>query len=312
MNAEMRMRWSRRDALGLAGRAVPMMFLPISLLACARAQAALLQPDVPTPLPPKMCRRLVCIGGTITEILYDLGAGASIVGVDSTSLYPPQALKEKADIGYMRQVSPEGVLSLNPSLVLVMRDSGPASALDQIAHSPVPMIYVDATPSAEAVIGRVVFLGKLLDLTGQSDKLVERIQEGFNRLATLRAQRKTTPRVMFVLMASGSQAMIGGAGTAADSIIALAGGQNAAASVHGYVMAGAESIINMAPDVILTMQHAGMPLPQTLLKMPGFINTPASRRHAAITMDGELLLGFGPRTPDAGLILARHLQALAA
>ena len=306
------MGWSRRSVLDLTFRATPLLGLPASLLISGPATAALLAPEAAAPLPATMRTRLVCIGGTITEILYALGAESSIVGIDSTSNYPPQALKDKANIGYMRQVSPEGVLSLNPSLVLVMRDSGPASALSQIAHSPVPMIYVDATPTAEAVIGRVRFLGQLLDLTAQSNKLAAKIQLGFTQLAALRAQQKNTPKVMFVLTATGNQAMIGGAGTAADSIIKLAGGQNAAANAHGYVMAGAESIISMAPDVILTMQHGGAPLPDHLLKMPGFINTPAGINNASIAMDGELLLGFGPRTPEAGLDLARHLQALVA
>lgn len=306
------MGWSRRGVMGLTLKGMPLIGLPTSFLISKRAKAALLTPDIPVPLPADMQRRLVCIGGTITETLYALGAESSIIGVDSTSNYPPQALKEKANIGYMRQLSPEGVLSLNPSLVLVMRDAGPASALDQIANSPVPMIYIDATPTAKAVVERVEFLGKLLDLKQQSNSLTKKIQSGFTQLAALRAQRKNTPKVMFVLTAAGNQAMISGTGTAADSIITLAGGQNAATSTHGYIMVGAESIVSMAPDVILTMQHGGAPLPDNLLKMPGFVNTPAGQKNASIAMDGELLLGFGPRTPDAGLALARHLQALAA
>lgn len=306
------MGWSRRNILDLTLRAAPILGLPASLLAIEPAKATLLTPETSTTLPASMRTRLVCIGGTITEILYALGADSSIVGIDSTSNYPPQALKEKANIGYMRQVSPEGVLSLNPSLVLVMRDSGPASALNQIAQAPVPMIYVDATSTAEAVVGRVLFLGQLMGLKAQSDRFAEKIKQDFTQLAAFRAQRKNTPKVMFVLTAMGNQAMVGGAGTAADSIIKLAGGQNAAANTRGYVMTGAESIISMAPDVILTMQHGGAPLPDNLLKMPGFINTPAGAKNASIAMDGELLLGFGPRTPEAGLSLARHLQALAA
>ena len=298
------MSWSRRNVLSLTVMGAPLL----GLSPFRSAKAALLQPAASLPLPEEMKRRVICIGGTITEILYALGASSSIIGVDSTSNYPPEALKEKANIGYMRQVSPEGVLSLSPSLILVMRDAGPPAALDQIAQSPVPMIYVDATPTAEAVVSRVVFLGRLFNLKTESEILTEKIQQGFNQLALLRAKQKNSLKVMFVLMAAGNQAMIGGKGTAADSIISLAGGENAAADMHGYTMVGAESIMSMAPDFILTMQHAGVPLPRNLLQMPGFANTPAGKRNAAIAMDGELLLGFGPRTPDAALILAHSLQ----
>ncbi len=69
--------------------------------------------------------RIVSIGGAITEILYALGLEQRIVAVDSTSFYPPQALREKPNVGYMRQLSPEGVLGLNPSLILATEGAGP-------------------------------------------------------------------------------------------------------------------------------------------------------------------------------------------
>src|SRR5215212_9628559 len=52
--------------------------------------------------------RIVSIGGAITEILYALGLQQRIVAVDSTSVYPPQAVREKPSVGYMRRLSPEG------------------------------------------------------------------------------------------------------------------------------------------------------------------------------------------------------------
>src|SRR4051812_29475785 len=68
--------------------------------------------------------RIVSIGGSTTEILYALGLERQIVAVDSSSFYPPQALREKADVGYMRQLSPEGVLGLNPSLIIATEGTG--------------------------------------------------------------------------------------------------------------------------------------------------------------------------------------------
>src|SRR5215207_8192946 len=69
--------------------------------------------------------RIVSIGGAITEILYALGFDDRLAGVDSTSLYPAAALRDKPNVGYMRQLSAEGVLGLNPSLVLAAQGSGP-------------------------------------------------------------------------------------------------------------------------------------------------------------------------------------------
>jgi ABC-type Fe3+-hydroxamate transport system substrate-binding protein len=59
--------------------------------------------------------RIVSVGGAVTEILYALGLEQRVIAVDTTSLYPPRALAEKPNVGYMRQLSPEGVLALGPS-----------------------------------------------------------------------------------------------------------------------------------------------------------------------------------------------------
>jgi iron complex transport system substrate-binding protein len=54
--------------------------------------------------------RIVAIGGAITEILYALGLEQRVAGVDTTSLYPAEAPQMKANIGYFRNFSAEGVL----------------------------------------------------------------------------------------------------------------------------------------------------------------------------------------------------------
>src|SRR5262245_16400055 len=73
--------------------------------------------------------RIVSIGGAVTEILYALGAEQRVVAVDTTSLYPERALKEKPNVGYMRALSAEGVLGLNPSLILASEGSGPKETI---------------------------------------------------------------------------------------------------------------------------------------------------------------------------------------
>ena len=69
--------------------------------------------------------RIVSVGGAVTEILYALGLEQRVVAVDTTSLYPPRAPAEKPNVGYMRQLSAEGVLGLGPSLVLATEGVGP-------------------------------------------------------------------------------------------------------------------------------------------------------------------------------------------
>jgi iron complex transport system substrate-binding protein len=82
--------------------------------------------------------RIVSIGGAVTEILYALGLQQRVVAVDTTSLYPPDVLQTKPNVGYMRQLSPEGVLGLNPSLILAIDGSGPPNVMAVIESAGIP------------------------------------------------------------------------------------------------------------------------------------------------------------------------------
>jgi iron complex transport system substrate-binding protein len=86
--------------------------------------------------------RIVSVGGAVTEILYALGLENRVIAVDTTSLYPPRALAEKQNVGYMRQLSPEGVLGLGPSLVLAAEGSGPTGTIAVLEAASIPFVQI--------------------------------------------------------------------------------------------------------------------------------------------------------------------------
>ena len=86
--------------------------------------------------------RIVSVGGAVTEILYALGLESRVIAVDSTSLYPPRALAEKPNVGYMRQLSAEGVLGLGPSLVLAAEGAGPKETIAVLETAAIPFVRV--------------------------------------------------------------------------------------------------------------------------------------------------------------------------
>ena len=86
--------------------------------------------------------RIVSIGGAVTEILYALDLKDSVVAVDATSLFPEDALKQKPNVGYFRALSAEGVLGLNPSLVLAIDGAGPKETVSVLEAASVPFVGV--------------------------------------------------------------------------------------------------------------------------------------------------------------------------
>lgn len=253
--------------------------------------AARAQPGLP---------RLVTISGAITEVVYALGAEAQLVGTDTTSLYPAAALKT-AKVGYMRQLSAEGVLSLKPDAVIATTEAGPPVVLDQLRSAGVQLTLLKSEYTWDDVRTKVQAVGRAARREAAARELQARLDAEWAQLGQrIAAQTKPRPRVLFIL-SHGPSPQVAGAETAADAVIRFAGGVNALTGFAGYRPMTAEAMASAAPDVILTTDQGLEALggPQKFWQRPELALTPAYRRRALVSLDALLLLGFGPRLPQA-------------
>ncbi|MGN6449656.1 MAG: heme/hemin ABC transporter substrate-binding protein [Brucella intermedia] len=243
--------------------------------------------------------RIVSVGGSLTEIVYALGAENMLAGRDQTSIYP-EAVKKLADVGDMRQLAPEGVLSVNPTGILLLEGSGPQDTLDVLKKASVPMIVVPETFTGESVIRKIEIVGKALGLEDKARTLAAEISSDIEAAEKAAAGHNPRKRVLFVLSAPGGRLMASGTGTAADGMIKLAGGENVVSEYHGYKQLTDEAVEKTAPELILIMDTGadGM-TPESLMKNPVIAATPAGRNGNIVSMDASYLLGFGPRTGAA-------------
>ncbi|WP_176072852.1 heme/hemin ABC transporter substrate-binding protein [Brucella intermedia] len=243
--------------------------------------------------------RIVSVGGSLTEIVYALGAENMLAGRDQTSIYP-EAVKKLADVGYMRQLAPEGVLSVNPTGILLLEGSGPQDTLDVLKKASVPMIVVPETFTGESVVRKIEIVGGALGLEDKARTLAAEISSDIEAAEKAAAGHNPRKRVLFVLSAPGGRLMASGTGTAADGMIKLAGGENVVSEYHGYKQLTDEAVEKTAPDMILIMDTGadGM-TPESLMKNPVIAATPAGRNGNIVSMEASYLLGFGPRTGAA-------------
>lgn len=249
-------------------------------------------------------KRVVSLGGAVTEIVVALGAEDSLIARDSTSTYPPSVLK-LPDVGYVRAISPEGIMALNPDLILAEGKAGPAEAVEVLKKTGIPYVALPDTHDASGIEDKIRLVGKTLGRDAEADKLVAEF-DGRMKEAQAKASAVQTPvRVLFILGMQGGKVMAGGEGSSADAIIKLAGGENAASGFNGYKPMTDEAILTAKPDVILLMANAGgMGITDEVLRMNAALaQTPAVQSGAIVRMDGMKLLGFGPRTPEAILEL---------
>jgi iron complex transport system substrate-binding protein len=254
-------------------------------------------------------KRIVSIGGSVTEIVYLLGAGESLVAVDSTSRYP-EAAHELPNVGYMRQLAAEPILALQPSLVLAVEESGPPAVLAQLRAAGIPLTVVPDPPSIDGVLEKITTVAAALGREAEGRRLRDAMEGQLRTLSTAVAGAPERPSVLFLLSVGTGAPLAAGRDTAADGIIALAGGRNAIDGFDGYKPLSAEAVVAAAPEVILWTSY-GLELlggEEGLLRLPAIAQTPAARNHKIFAFDSLLLLGFGPRTGTAIRQLAERLH----
>ncbi|OAI28559.1 heme/hemin ABC transporter substrate-binding protein [Methylomonas koyamae] len=253
--------------------------------------------------------RIVSVGGALTEIVYALDGAERLVGVDSTSL-TPAAAKALPQVGYMRSLSAEGVLSLRPDLLLASAHAGPPAVLEQLRAAGVRIETLAEDYSAAGITAKIGAIAALLDKPEQGRALAGQVQADFDRLAQWRAQRGDQPKVLFLMAVAHGAPLASGSGTAADAVLTLAGAANAAGELQGNKPIGTEAMVAAAPDVILLTDVAANAIGglEAFYQQPGIAQTPAGRQRKVLVVDTLALLGFGLHSGQAVLELAKQLH----
>jgi len=265
------------------------------------------------PLPSNAHERVITVGGSLTEIAYALGKQDSLVAVDTSSVYPSKALEEKPDVGYMRALSAEGILAMNPTLILAEEGSGPPQTIGMLREARVPFILVPHRFDAQGILTKIDVVGKALKAEREAAQLSEKVKEAFRqvdaRVQSLSAEKKK--RVLFLFSMRGDRIMVSGRDTQASAVIKLAGAENVMTEIEGFKPVSNEAILAADPDVILMMSRTGTPLieEQAVLAHPALSATTAAKSGELITMPGMYLLGFGPRSAQAIGELSEKLYA---
>lgn len=266
--------------------------LCIGLLASHFAAAA----DLP--------QRWVSAGGALSEWISALGGESKLVGVDTTSQHP-ESLKALPSIGYQRQLSAEGVLSLRPQILVGTEEMGPPPVISQIRDAGVRVELFSAQPDLSALQGNLQHLGGLLGAEDRAAQLLATYQQALEqqKIRVLRSQlTQPSPGVLLLLGHAGGKPLIAGKDTAADWLLQRAGGHNLATH-SGYKPFSNESLVSLDPDVLVFADRtlSGEAARAALFKEnPALASTRAARNGRVIELDPTLLVGgLGPRLPEA-------------
>lgn len=251
--------------------------------------------------------RVISIGGANTEIIYRIGKENLLIATDTTS-YFPEAANKLTKIGYQKTLSAEGILSLKPDLIITTSQAGPPAVLTQLTEAGVKVIKLDEKYTVENTIEHIRTIAEVLNAEKEGAKLIAELNSQMKEIKKI--HHKTNPGVIFILQAGNGSPLIAGKNTAADGIINLSGAKNVVTQYEGYKSYNPEALVSANPDIILTTTQTIQAIGgrEKFFALPGLNSIPAGSEGRLIIMDSMLLLGFGPRTPEALETLLKNYQ----
>ena len=253
--------------------------------------------------------RIVSTSGALTEIVYKLDAVERLVGVDTTSTYP-QAASQLPQVGYQRALSAEGILSLNPGVVIATDEAGPPAVINQIKAAGIPVSIIPTDYSAEGIAAKIRKVAEAVNKKETGERMVTTLEAEMAALKALTDQTKHAPkRTIFVMNIGNGSPMVAGVNTAANALINIAGASNPVDAYEGYKPISIESLINLNPEAIIVTKRTlkSMGGIEGIMEIPGLAMTDAGKHQNIITLDGLSALGFTPRLPEAATALHKQI-----
>ena len=248
--------------------------------------------------------RIVSVSPTPTEILFAVGAGSNVVGVDDYSDYPAEAANLTKVGSYTLNL--EVIISLNPDLI-VCSDLVPRSQLDQLATQQGIPYFIFATRTMEDVYKDIRLAGGLTGHTTEADELVTDLQTRVNAITSKTlAANVTKPRVFIEYYPLWTY----GPGSFGDDLIRLAGGENIAANASNeYPELTSEFIIAQNPEMIVyTIGPMTTTTESEIAGREGWSGISAVAGDNIYSIDDNLLSRYGPRIVDGFEQLAEMIH----
>lgn len=259
------------------------------------------------------------LNGSLAATVFGLGLGDRVVGRDTST-----GFAEAADLPLVTQngheLSGEGILSLEPTVILTDSSIGPWDVILQLRDSGIPVVVLTPERSLENTADIITAVAEALGVPEEGKLLAERVQQDLERVAEdiasiAPADAADRPRILFLYVRGNAGIYyIFGEGSGTDSLIETLGGVDVATEIGwvGMRPMTAEALVDADPDLILMMtkglESVGG-VDGLLERIPAVAETRAGQNRRIVDMSDYEILSFGPRSPAVVDALARAIYA---
>ncbi len=255
----------------------------------------------------KEYQRIVTLSGVVSEVVAELGLGDKIVGTDVTSTYP-EAIQGLPKLGHITSIQAEGIISLQPDLVIAKRDEIKAELIQQLEAAGVKTLLVEQEYSINGTKKLIETIAKELNQLETANQINATIDEDIAKLEPLTSQ----PKAVFIYARGVGNMMVGGSNTSVAQLIELAGGINGTNDFEEYKPLTAESMVAANPDLIILFESGLNSLQGAdgIKQIPSIAVTTAATKNHFFALEGQYLAGFGPRVGKAALELNQKFKSI--
>ena len=229
--------------------------------------------------------RVVSLGPSITQTVWELNASSKVVGIDSHSTYL-NATRNLTDVGKFNYDASR-IVNLTPDLVLAANVTTATGVIPELRRADLEVYMYGESRDIESIYEKVNTTARLVGRCREAVNVVDGMKETVRKVERL-GENKRDPRVLHVL---GSSGYVAGNGTFIGSVLTKAGGRNVAAEsgIEGYREMGSESLVERDPEWISLPE--GVEVPNT----PGFENTEAVKNGQVVHVNGNYISQPAPR-----------------
>lgn len=237
---------------------------------------------------------IVSTAPSVTEILYAIGAGDEIKGVDVSSDYP-QEVKNVEKVGDFNGLDIEKIIALDPDIVF----AGNGLQHESIAKLQEAGINVVAAEPTyyEDIAASITLIGSAVGRQSEAAALNDEIASAVAAVQQKGQAISDKPTIYYVMYAGGGENWTSGKGSFINSIMTMAGGQCVTADfAPEWLNYPIENLITDDPDILIVSNS----MPEAdLLKETGYKDLSAIKNKKYYYIDPSLIERPGPRITQA-------------
>ncbi len=247
--------------------------------------------------------RIVVLNGDFTEVVFALGLGDNVVAVDVSATYPPSAA-ELPKIGYQRGLSAEGILAMEPTVIIGSTSAGPIEVIEQIRSAGPAVVILEAASTLDGAARKIRDIAQALGVSPRGEAIATELETQIREVKALAEQVEERPTAVFLYMRGVDQLFMGGQGDLSHELFEAAGGISGGAVAGitaSFIPLTAEALVATNPDclVVFTTGLETVGGRDGLTQLPGVDQTTAAETGCILDFDGQYLVGGGPRTGEA-------------